>query len=70
VSEVHSMSSIEHFKGTGPVFLPEQFFNGKIEGWAVVEGLLGGLQKRATITGEGHWDQVTFAHVYGDVYIR
>ncbi len=48
------MSSIEDIKGTRPVFLPEQFFDGKIEVWAVVEGLLGGLQKRATITGEGH----------------
>ncbi|NEX00127.1 DUF3833 family protein, partial [Rhodopseudomonas sp. BR0G17] len=38
------------------VFLPERFFNGKLEGWAVIESLFGRLQKRATIKAEGRWD--------------
>ena len=34
-----------------PAFLPEVFFIGRLEGWAVFESLTGGLQKRATIVG-------------------
>ena len=47
---------IEDFKGTKPAFLPEEFFTGKLEGWAVFESLVGGLQKRATISAAGEWD--------------
>ena len=45
--------AIDDFKGTTPVFLPEEFFRGRLEGWGVLEGLAGGLQKRSTITAEG-----------------
>ncbi len=45
--------AIEDFEGTLPEFLPEEFFNGKPEGWGVMESPMGGLQKRATISGEG-----------------
>ena len=38
--------AIDDFKGTRPIFLLEQFFVGRIEGWAVVESLVGGLLKR------------------------
>jgi len=38
---------IEDFKFTTTEFLPEEFFNGQLEGWAVFEGITGGLQKRA-----------------------
>jgi hypothetical protein len=47
---------IEDFKGTAPVFLPEEFLIGRLEGWAVLESLVGGLQKRATISATGEWD--------------
>jgi hypothetical protein len=46
---------IDDFKDTTPEFLPEEFFDGKLEGWAVLESLIGGLQKRATIAAEGRW---------------
>jgi hypothetical protein len=49
--------AIDNFKGTNPVFLPEDFFNGHLEGWGVLESLVGGLQRRATITAEGKWNQ-------------
>jgi len=41
---------IEEFRGTKPDFLPEEFFVGRLEGWAVMESLVGGLQKRAVIS--------------------
>jgi hypothetical protein len=37
-------------------YLPEEFFDGKVEGWAVLESPVGGLQKRATIVAEGKRD--------------
>jgi len=48
--------SIDDFKNTSPEFLPEEFFNGRLEGWGVLESLVGGLQKRSTISAEGRWD--------------
>ena len=48
--------SIEDYAETRPVFRPEQVFHGRIEGWAVVTGPLGGLQRRATIRAEGSHD--------------
>lgn len=47
--------AIDDFKGTTPVFLPEEFFDGRLEGWGVIESLIGGLQLRATIAAEGRW---------------
>lgn len=51
-----------------PEFLPEEFFNGKLEGWGVMESTISGLQKRATISAEGSWDPtsqtVTFTETY------
>ena len=49
--------SIKQFDGTTPIFLPERFFHGRLEGWAVLESLIGGLLKRATLTAEGQWDE-------------
>jgi hypothetical protein len=46
-------NGIEDFQGTTPVFLPEEFFHGRHEGWSVLESLVGGLQKRSTIIAEG-----------------
>jgi Protein of unknown function (DUF3833) len=59
---------IEDFKGTTPEFLPEEFFAGRLEGWGVLESLVGGLQKRCTIAAYGKWDAsaqvVTFTETY------
>lgn len=49
---------IDDFVGTSPLFLPEEFFAGDIEGWGVMERLTGGLQKRFTIKAAGSWDRV------------
>src|SRR5688500_8103435 len=37
---------IDDFKGCRPEFLPEDFLDGQLEGWAVLESPVGGLQKR------------------------
>ncbi|MFC0242780.1 DUF3833 family protein [Rhodopseudomonas telluris] len=60
--------SIDDFKNTSPEFLPEEFFNGRLEGWGVLESLIGGLQKRATITAEGKWDAATQAVHFTETY--
>jgi len=44
---------IEDFEGTGPAFRPEAFFDGRMEGWGVLEGPTGALQKRFTVAAEG-----------------
>jgi len=59
---------IEDFKGTKPEFQPEDFFVGKLEGWAVIESLLGGLQKRATISAAGEWDIASQAVAFTETY--
>ena len=51
--------AIEDFAGTVPAFLPEVFFVGRLEGWAALESLVGGLQKRATITAVGSFEEET-----------
>lgn len=51
--------AIDAFAGTSPVFLPEIFFVGRLEGWAVLESLVGGLLKRATISAHGELDAST-----------
>jgi Protein of unknown function (DUF3833) len=45
--------NIEDFTNKSPRFLPE------LEGWAVLESVLGELQKRCTITADGHFDAAT-----------
>lgn len=47
---------IEDFAGRGPEFKPEIYFNGRLEGWGVLESALGGLQKRYAISAEGRWN--------------
>lgn len=60
--------AIKDFEGTTPAFLPERFFDGRLEGWAVLESLLGGLQKRATITAEGRWSEAEQAVHFTETY--
>ena len=59
---------IEDFKGTSPVFQPEEFFVGRLEGWAVLESLVGGLQKRATINATGEWDIASQTVAFTETY--
>ena len=47
---------IEDFAGKGPRFAPEEFFDGALHGWGVMENPLGSLQKRYTVKAEGRWD--------------
>jgi hypothetical protein len=44
---------IDDFEGKGPPFRPEAFFDGRHEGWGVLEGPTGSLQKRFTVKAEG-----------------
>lgn len=60
--------AIDAFKGTTPLFLPEQSFVGRLEGWAVLESLVGGLLKRATIAGHGELDADTNTVVFIETY--
>ena len=60
--------AIDAFAGTTPVFLPEQFFVGRLEGWAVVESLVGGLLKRASISAHGELDADTDTVVLTETY--
>lgn len=60
--------AIDDFKGTSPEFLPEEFFNGRLEGWGVLESVIGGLQKRSTITAEGKWDEQAQAVHFTETY--
>lgn len=60
--------SIDDFKGTTPEFRPEEYFNGQLEGWGVVESLVGGLQQRATIKAEGKWDEQAQAVLFTETY--
>ncbi|MCK1711413.1 MULTISPECIES: DUF3833 family protein [unclassified Bradyrhizobium] len=60
--------AIDDFKGTRPIFLPEQFFVGRIEGWAVLESLVGGLLKRATIAAHGEFESDTQIVLFTETY--
>lgn len=51
--------AVDDFRGTVPAFLPEVFFVGRLEGWAIFESLIGGLQKRAVITAVGRLEAET-----------
>lgn len=46
---------IDDFAGSTPEFLPEDFLAGRLEGWGILEGLTGGLQKRYTVNADGIW---------------
>ena len=60
--------AIDDFKGTTPPFLPETFFVGRLEGWAVLESLIGGLLKRATIAAHGEFEATTQTVLFTETY--
>lgn len=59
--------AIDDFKSTKPLFLPERFFVGRVEGWAVLESLVGGLLKRASITGHGEFESCCNSNKINDL---
>jgi hypothetical protein len=59
---------IDDFRGTMPEFRPEEFLVGKLEGWAVLESVVGGLQKRATISATGEWDIAAQTIAFTETY--
>lgn len=44
---------LSDFEGTTPLFIPEEFLIGSLTGWAILEGPMGGLQKRCSIRATG-----------------
>lgn len=50
---------IDDFAGSTPEFLPEEFLRGRLEGWGLLEGFTGGLQKRYTVNADGIWNADT-----------
>ena len=60
--------AIDAFVGTTPLFLPEKFFVGRLEGWAVLESLVGGLLKRATISAHGAFEASSDTVVFTETY--
>ena len=60
--------AIEDFKGTSPAFIPEEFFLGNLEGWAVFESVTGGLLRRASISARGELDPDTGATRFTETY--
>ena len=70
VVTVEGGMAIEDFKGTSPEFMPEEFFSGRLEGWAVFESLVGGLQKRATISAQGSGRPEPDCDFYRDLLLR
>lgn len=60
--------SIDDFRGTSPLFLPEVFFIGRLEGWAVMGNLIGGLTRRATIKAVGSLEEETATVLFTETY--
>jgi hypothetical protein len=51
--------AIGDFEGTTPPFLPEEFFNGRLEGWGVLESLAPAKRPLGT-----HEQAVHFTEIY------
>ena len=47
---------ISDFENTLPVYRPEDFLAGRLEGWGILEKITGGLQQRFTVQAEGVFD--------------
>ncbi len=44
---------VSDFEGATPVYRPEEFLVGRLEGWGLLERITGGLQQRFTVKAEG-----------------
>lgn len=60
--------AIADFEKTTPSFLPEVFFVGQLDGWAIFESLIGGLQQRAVITASGRMEDETGTILFTETY--
>lgn len=47
---------IADFEDTQPVYRPEDYLAGRLEGWGVLERITGGLQQRFTVRADGLFD--------------
>jgi hypothetical protein len=59
---------IETFSATQPVFKPEDFLAGHLQGWGIIDGPLGGLQRRASIKASGTFDVPTQVIEFTEVW--
>ncbi|WP_293855259.1 DUF3833 family protein [uncultured Alsobacter sp.] len=48
--------TIDDFTDTTPIFRPEEMLTGELQGWAILTGPLGGLDRRAAIRAQGTHD--------------
>jgi uncharacterized protein DUF3833 len=60
--------AIDDFRDTRPAFIPEEFFLGDLEGWAVFESLTGGLLRRASIKARGTLEPGTDTVLFIETY--
>lgn len=59
---------IEDFENTTPIYRPEDYLQGRLEGWGILERITGGLQQRFTVLAEGQWrpaaSELTFTETW------
>lgn len=59
---------ISDFESTTPVYRPEEFLVGQLEGWGILERLTGPLQNRFTVTAQGTreaaWQSLRFVETW------
>jgi len=48
---------IEQFEKNEPKLVLEQFFDGRLKGWGIVQDRRGRPQRRVTVEAEGVWDR-------------
>lgn len=48
---------IADFAGTRPEFRPESFLTGTLQGWGILESVIGNLQKRFIVEARGTWSE-------------
>lgn len=51
--------TLDDYADTHPIFRPETMFSGDLEGWAIVTGPLGAVNRRASIRAHGSHDPAT-----------
>ena len=59
---------IAEFADGKPQFVLEEFFSGRLKGWGLTLGRMGGLQNRFTIEAEGRWDATANTLVLKETY--
>jgi hypothetical protein len=48
--------NITDFSHTHPVFKPEEFLTGRLQGWGIIEPTIGKPVRRVTVDASGAWD--------------